>query len=105
VAFKICFLSGYNRKKIIGGYNRKKNSECDIATRTAKSESQGVGRFLGGVGFLRALGVGFFHQTPTPEVQLNHLLNRTPKLGILTCALLLKLLLKQRILALHHDFH
>ena len=36
--------------------------------------------FVGGVGFLRTLGVGFFY--PTPEVQLNHYLNHTPKLGI-----------------------
>ena len=38
-----------------------------------------------GVGFLRT-EVGFFHPTPTPEVQLNHLLYRTPKLGSLTRA-------------------
>ena len=39
---------------------------------------------FGGVGFLRTLEVGFFH--PTPELQLNHLLQGTPKLGILTRA-------------------
>ena len=41
---------------------------------------------LGGVGFLRTLEVGFFHPTPTPDVQFNHLSDRTPKLGILTRA-------------------
>jgi len=41
---------------------------------------------LGGVGFLRALNVGFFHRTPTPEVQLNDLLHCTPVLGIPTRA-------------------
>jgi len=37
---------------------------------------------LGGVGFLTTLGVavGFF--CPTPDVQLNHFLHHTPKLGI-----------------------
>jgi len=39
---------------------------------------------LVGAGFLRTLEVGFFHLTP--EVQLNHLLHRNPKLGILTRA-------------------
>jgi len=41
---------------------------------------------LGGVGFLRTVGVGvgFFYLTPTPELQLNHFLHRTPKFGILT---------------------
>jgi len=34
---------------------------------------------LGGVGFLRTLGVGFFL---TPEFQLDHLLHHTPNLGI-----------------------
>jgi len=49
---------------------------------------------LGGVGFLRTLGVGFLRTLgvgvgffcPTPEVQLNHFLQRTCKLGILTRA-------------------
>jgi len=92
----------------LGGYNRKINlSECVIASSVVESESQGVGVF-GVVGFLRTLEVGFFHLTPTPEVHLNHLLHRTPKLGILTRAvkmvqLILKLLMKQRILAVHHD--
>jgi len=45
-------------------------------------------RFLGGVGFIRTLGVGvgFFNLIPTPEAQLNYFLHRTPKLGILTRA-------------------
>jgi len=48
--------------------------------------------FLGEVGILRTLGVGvgFFYPTPTPEFQLNHLLHRTHKLGLLTRACLLK---------------
>ena len=58
-------------------------SECVIATRVVETVSQGVGGF-GGVGFLRTLEVGFFHLTP--EVQLNHLLQRTSKLEILTRA-------------------
>jgi len=44
---------------------------------------------------------------PTPEVQLDHLLHHTPKLGIPVemVQFLLTLLLKQRFLAVHHDFH
>ena len=66
-------------------------------------------RFLGGigVGFLTtlAVGVGFF--CPTPDVQLDDLLNHILKLGIPVemVQFLLKLLLKQRFLAVHHDFH
>jgi len=39
---------------------------------------------LGGVGFLTTLGagVGCFCPTPTPDIQLNHFLHRTPTLGI-----------------------
>jgi len=70
-------------------------------------------RFLGGVGFLRKLGigvgveVGFFCPTPTLEVQMGSLLHHTPQLRIPaeTVQLLQKLLLKQRILAVCHDFH
>ena len=36
--------------------------------------------FLGGVGFPRTLGFGYF--CPTPEIQLNNFLHRTLKLGI-----------------------
>jgi len=43
-------------------------------------------RLLDGVGveFLttRGVGVGFFCSTPTPDVQLDHFLHHTPKLGI-----------------------
>jgi len=60
-----------------------------------------------GVGFLTtlAVGVGFF--CPTPDVQLDDLLNHILKLGIPVemVQFLLKLLLKQRFLAVHHDFH
>ena len=79
---------------------------------TAISSTQGCGvarsrRFLGGDEFLRTLNCFL---TPTPEVQLNHLLHRTPKLGILVvlvqmAQLILKLLLKQRFLAVYPDFH
>ena len=66
-------------------------------------------RFLGGDGFPTTLGVGvgFFCLTPTPDVQLDHFLHHTPKLGIPVkmVQFLLKLLLKQRFLALYHDFH
>ena len=56
-------------------------------------------RFLGGV------GVGFF--CPTPDVQLDHFLHHTAKLKIPVemAQFLLKLLLTQRFLAVHHDFH
>jgi len=48
-----------------------------------------------------------FCPTPTPEVQLDHFLHHTPKLGISVEMLkfLMKFLLKQRIFAVHHDFH
>jgi len=60
---------------------------------------------LGGVGFLTTLGVEFF--CPTPDVQSDHFLHHTPKFGILVemVEFLLKLLLKQTFLAVHHDFH
>jgi len=64
---------------------------------------------LGGVGFLTApgVGVGFFCPTPTPDVQSDHFLHHTLKLGIPLeiDQFLLKLLLKQRCLAVHRDFH
>ena len=66
-------------------------------------------RFSGGVGvgFLTTLevGVGFFCSTPTSNWII--FLHQTPKLGIPVemVQLLLKLLLKQRFLAVHHDFH
>jgi len=64
-------------------------------------------RFLGGVGFLTSVGVGFFCPTPTPDVQLDHILHHTPKFGIPfdMVQFILKLLLKQRFLAVHQDFH
>jgi len=44
---------------------------------------------------------------PTPDVQLDHFLHHTPKLKIPVefVEFLLKLLLKQIFLAVHHDFH
>ena len=75
----------------------------------AYSQGCGVGvitsrRFLGGVGFLTTLGVrvGFF--CPTLDVQLDHFLNHTLELGIPVemVQFLLKLLLKQRFLAVNH---
>ena len=78
-----------------------------ISKKTAGSnQSCGVGvvgsrRFLGrvGVGFLttRGVGAGFFCLTPTPDLQLDHFLHHTPKLGIPVemVRFLLKLLLKQ----------
>jgi len=75
-----------------------------VGVRVARSR-----RFLGEVGFLTTLGVGvgvgFF--CPTPEVQLDHFLHHAPKLGIPVemVQFLLKLLLKQRILAVYHDFY
>jgi len=48
-----------------------------------------------------------FCPTPTPDVQLDHFLHHTLKLGIPVemVQFLLKLLLQQRFLAVHHDFH
>ena len=54
---------------------------CKQGCGVGVARSQG---FLGGVGLLRTLEVRFFHSTPT--VQLNHLLHRTPRSGILTRA-------------------
>jgi len=68
-------------------------------------------RFLGGVGFLTTLGVGvgvgFFCPTPIADIQLDDCFNHTLKLGIPAemVQFLLKLLLKQKFLAVHHDFH
>ena len=48
-----------------------------------------------------------FFFCPTPDAQLDHFLHHTPKLGspIEMVRSLLKLLLKQRFLAVYHDFH
>jgi len=56
-------------------------------------------RFMGGVGFLTTLGVGvgFFRPTSTPDVQLDHFLHHTPKLGIPVEMV--------QFLAVYHDFH
>ena len=35
------------------------------------------------VGFITIVGVRFFYPTLTPEVQLDHFLHHTPRLGIL----------------------
>ena len=55
---------------------------------------------MGGVGFLTTHGVGFFCPTPTPDVQLDHFLHHTRKLGLPVemVQFLLKLLLKQGFL-------
>jgi len=62
-----------------------------------------LGGFGVGVGFLATLGVGFglFFPTPIPDVQLDHFLDHTPKLGIPVemVQFLLKLLFKQRFLS------
>jgi len=44
---------------------------------------------------------------PTPDVQLDHFLYHTPKLAFTVemVQFRLKLLLKHRFLAVHHDFH
>jgi len=48
-----------------------------------------------------------FCPTRTPEVKLDHFLHYTLRLGIPVemVQIYLKLLLKQRFLAVHHDFH
>jgi len=60
---------------------------------------------LGRVGFLTTLGVGVGFFCPNPDVQFDRFLNHTLKLGIPVemIQFLLKLLLKQRFLAVHHD--
>ena len=44
---------------------------------------------------------------PTPDIHLDHFLHHILKLGIPVemVQFILKLLLKQRFLAVHHDFH
>jgi len=61
---------------------------------------------IGGRRFLGGVGVGSFCPTPTPDVQLDHFLHHSPKSGIPVdmVQFLLKLLLKQRFLAVYHDF-
>ena len=75
---------------------------CSVKIRAAEPESWGAG-FLTTLG----VGVGFFCPTTTPDVQWDHYLHHTRKLGIPVemVQFLLKLLLKQRFLAVHHDFH
>jgi len=53
------------------------------------------------------IGVGFFCPTSTPEIQLNHFLLHTPKLGITVemVNVRIKHLLKQRILAVYQNLH
>jgi len=60
-------------------------------------------RLFGGVGFLMTLGVF----CPTPESPTGSLWHHTPKLGlpVESAQFLIKLLLKQRILAVYLDFH
>ena len=92
-------------------FKRAPNSNCNVQVLFfQKGPDQGFVRsqwFLGGVGFLIILGVGFVYPTPTPEVQLDHFLQRSPKLRIPVemIQFLMKLLLKQRIFAVYHDFH
>jgi len=59
------------------------------------------------VGFLTTLGVRVQFFCPTQDVQLGHFLYHTLKLGIPVemVQFLLKLFLKQRLLAVHHDFY
>jgi len=80
------------------------NQGCGVGAGDVRSR-----RFLGGVGFLTTLGVGvgFICPTPIPDAQLDNFLHHTPKLGIPVemVQFLLKLLLKQRFIAVHHDFH
>jgi len=64
-----------------------------------------------GVGVVRGRmflgGVRFYCPTATLAVQLDHFLHLAPKLGIPVemVQFLLKLLLNQKFLAVHHDFH
>jgi len=70
-------------------------------------------RFLGRVGFLTTLGVGVARFCPTflsdsySGSPIESFLHHTPKLGIPVkmVQFLLKILLKQKFLAVHHDFH
>ena len=53
------------------------------------------------------VGVGFFCPTLTPEVQLDHFLHHTHKLGIPIemVQFLMNFLLKQIILVVYHDLY
>jgi len=66
-------------------------------------------KFFGGVGFLTTVGVGvgFFYPTPIPEIQLDHFLHHTSELGIPVeiVLFLMKLLFRQIIFAVYHDFY
>ena len=57
--------------------------------------------------FWGEVGVGIFCPTLTPEVQLDHFLYHTRKLGaaVAMAQFLMKLLLEQRILVVYHDLH
>ena len=69
----------------------------------AESES----KVLGGVrvGFLTTRGVGGWLFCPTPEVQLDNFLHHKLGIPVEMVQFLLKRLLKQRILAVYHDFN
>ena len=79
---------------------------CGVGVGVARS-----GRFLGevGVGFLTTLEVGvrFFCPTPIRKSSGITIIHHTPKFGIPVdmVQFLLKLLLKQKILVVYHDFH
>ena len=75
--------------------------ELLLNTRVSKSEVFGWSRILNNTGSRSRIFC------PTSEIQLDHFLHYTPKLGIPveTVQFLLKLLLKQRFLAVHHDFY
>ena len=98
VGFKtrICILYGFCRERVsflmlsgfqicLGGYNRNVTiwmCHCKQGCGVGRKESGAFG--WSRCRILKNTRSRVFH--PTPEVQLNHLLHRTPKLGILTRA-------------------
>ena len=75
-----------------------------MVTRVAESEFFGWSRIPNNT--RSRSRAGFFCATPTTEVPLDHFLYHAPKLGIPVemVQFLMNLLLKQRILAVYHDF-
>ena len=87
--------------------NNKETQSLYLVTQKGDFKEKINRSFLGGVGFLTTLGVGVGFFCPTLIAQLDPFSHQTPKLGILLKCynFFLKLLLKQRILAVYHDFH
>jgi len=79
------------------------STEYEFETRVEESESEVFGWSRRRIPKISQIRIFY----PTPEVQLNHFLHHIPKLGssVEMVQFLLKLLLKQKILSMYHDFH